>query len=139
MGLVRAAFVLLVLLTVTPPLIVATYLTLSAGRGSPLDLLAPGWPMYLGWPAIATVPSVAIIALLSLRKNFRPLLGGVPIIVAVCALLSAGAYLAMGGASNQFSALAVLAFFAGISTILPVYLLCYLLRRPLGLRAILGE
>lgn len=139
MGVVRAAVVLLVLLTASPPLVVATYLTWSAGRGSPIDLLAPGWPMYFGWVAAVTVPSVAIIAFLALHKKLRPLLGGIPIIVVVCAVLCAGAYLLMGGSGNHLSALAVLGFFIAIATILPAYLVSYLLRRPLGLSSILGE
>ena len=87
-------------------------------------------------------PGITLVTLLASRNRLRPILGGIAIIALICAAVCTWIYFAMSASpdpiSRSFAGLAVLAFNVGVGTIVPSYLLAYLLRRHLGLTPILG-
>lgn len=147
MRLILAAIILAALLTALPTLLIAAYLawqSWSEGWGAPVDLasVSARWLDFVVPIAMATVPVSLLVTLFAWRKRLRPIIGGVVIVVLICAALCTWMYVGMAASSDSITrshaGLAVLYFYIGVGTVVPIYCTCYLLRRPLGLSPILG-
>jgi TRAP-type C4-dicarboxylate transport system permease small subunit len=147
MRLFLAAIILAALLTALPTLLIAAYLAWQSwaeGWGAPVDLtsVSTQWFNFVVPIAIATVPISLLVAVLAWQKRLRPIIGGVVIVVLICAALCTWMYFRMAASSDSitrsYAGLAVLYFYVGVGTIVPIYGACYLFRRPLGLTPILG-